>query len=690
MRVALARWESDHALMRSEERLRLAVDAANLGVWEWATDANVATTVGRFHPMFGGSPRSIAESLDAFLGRVHPDDLSDVQAALKSTLQQGTALDQLFRYHAEGGGVGWLQAHAKAFYDQGPAVARVIGVLQEVTERIQTEERLRQAGTVFDTTAEGIFILDKDHRILSVNPAFSSITGFQPEEVLGADPEIILHARRHSDVFYPRLEQGDAQWEGEIWCRRKNGEIFPAWENVGAVRDTQGQVTHFVVTFADISSMHRAEEQLRHLAHHDPLTGLPNRLLSNDRIDQALTLAQRNQEDLAVLYIDLDGFKTINDTLGHSSGDLLLQTLAGRLRDIVRASDTVARLGGDEFVVLLPALSHPEDAARIAQNVLTELAAPVELAGERIAVSASIGLALYPRDGTTRVDLLKAADTAMYHSKSQGRNRYSFYTQELATQVRERMSLEQGLKRSLENGDFLLHYQPQVRLDDRQLAGFEALIRWQRPEEGLISPARFIPIAEDMGLIESLGSWVLKRACAEMVEMGAALGWLPRLSVNVSGRQLVRNQFDKIVAQTLAETGFPAAQLELEITESTLQVLEHQAPLLRALKNLGVSVAIDDFGTGYSSLSTLKHLPIDRLKIDQSFVRDISSDGNDVAIVEAIAALGHTLKLGLVAEGVETEDQFATLKRLGCEECQGYLFSRPVPIQEAQAYCAAV
>lgn len=424
--------------------------------------------------------------------------------------------------------------------------------------------------------------------------------------------------------------------------------------------------------------MRRAEQQLKHLAHHDGLTGLPNRLLFTDRLDQALALARARREDVdcALLFIDLDGFKHINDTLGHSVGDELLCCLAGRIKESKRASDTAARLGGDEFVVIAEHIAHAENAAVLADKLLKILSTPVLLGGEQLAVSASIGIAVYPQDGEDRDALLKAADVAMYSAKTQGRNRSCFYTKELTERAAEHLSVEQGLKQALEAQDFEVHYQPQVALSDGAISGLEALIRWKHPREGLLPPARFIPVAEQSGLIDALDCWVLSAACAELAGWLKAGGAPLRLSVNVSAGHLTRNNLCATVASVLANTSMPASLLEIEITESALHDTALSLRVVHDLKALGVSIAIDDFGTGYSSLSVLKDLPIDRLKIDRSFVRELTNKTSDAAIVAAIISMSRTLNLRTTAEGVETEAQSANLRRLGCEEAQGYLFSQ--------------
>ena len=676
IRMAMARREAEARLERSEERQRLALDAACLGVWEWQAGSEALSVGGHFDSILGAPSERHIETRNAFLERVHPADRETVRAALARAQDENGALDTTFRVIRSDESEGWIEAYARAFAPTAASPARVIGVLKDVTERHRLEHQLRQAAAVFDATAEGIFIADEDFRIISVNPAFTTLTGYPADEAIGRDAEVLLHARRRDGSSALSADPGS--WQGETHFQRKSGEIFPVWESLTVVQPNGGGDRHTIVVFADIAALQQAEAELHHLAHFDPLTGLPNRLLFNDRLTQALERARRGGTRCALLFLDLDNFKTINDTLGHSSGDLLLQTVTARMRELLRRVDTMARLGGDEFVILLDGIERPEDGARIAKKQLDVLAQPVDLGGERVSISASIGMSLFPDDGLDAATLIKAADTAMYQAKAQGRNRFCFHTPEMAAQAAERMNLEQGLRRALPGGELLLHFQPQVSLVDGRLTGVEALARWPRPDSAPISPERFIPIAEDTGLIDPLGRWVLEEACRQGAEW-RRLGWTGRLAVNVSGRQLANEQFAETVGAALAASGFPASALELEITESSLLAIERNRSALSRLKQLGLQIAIDDFGTGYSSLSVLKHLPIDRLKIDRSFVKDLPGSADDTAIVDAICALARTLGLSLVAEGVETPEQRDLLRQLGCEEGQGYWFSRPLP-----------
>ena len=680
IQMALARRKAEVAVENSELRLKLAMDAASLGILEWHPQANRLQGDGHLSALFGDHQVPLDESWESFLAWVDAEDRPLVVATLDHTLSCGDAAHIEFRTARDNGGPHFLQAHVKAY--PGPnAQHRVVGVLQDVTERHQTEERLRQSSVVFQTAADAIIIADTEHRINAVNAAFSRITGYSEAEALGFDADVLLGARRGTtddeDFFNTLAASADGYWQGEIICRRRDGEEFPAWQSLSLVRNGAGAISHFVIAFSDVSEIHAAEEKLHHLAHHDPLTGLPNRLLFDDRLEQAIELAHRQQQHCLLLFLDLDSFKVVNDTLGHSVGDELLRVVANRLRDTLRGSDTVARLGGDEFVVLAGG-TNPEYAAELAQKILQTVSSPISLAGDRITVSGSIGIAVYPDNGSDRHLLMRAADIAMYSAKAAGRNRYRFYSHDMAERSNERLSLEQGLRRAIEEEQLLIHYQPQVDLASGCIVGVEALVRWLHPELGMIPPTRFIPIAEESGVIDSLGHWVMENACRELAGLEDSTGQQLRLAVNVSAREFMREDFIATVRETLSRTGFPAAALELEITESTLQVIERSVEILGELKALGIAVSIDDFGTGYSSLSVLRDLPIDRIKIDRSFIHDLPENTEGIPIIEAMVALAGSLHMDIIAEGIERPDQAAVLHRLGCSDGQGFLFSRPI------------
>ncbi|HNJ83108.1 MAG TPA: EAL domain-containing protein [Piscinibacter sp.] len=553
-------------------------------------------------------------------------------------------------------------------------------------------ESVRQGATVFEATNEAITVTDTAARIVAVNAAFSTITGFAAGEALGATPRIHRSGRQDKD-FYERMWhslQTTGQWQGEIWNRRKNGETYPAWENISAVRDADGTVSHYVSMLSDITALKQAEEQLRHMALHDVLTGLPNRRLLAESLEGALARAQRHGHRLALLFLDLDRFKLVNDTLGHAAGDELLGEVARRLRAAVRQEDLIARLGGDEFTVVLEELQHPDNAAHLARKLIEAVARPMQLCGRELTPSTSVGIAIYPDDARSAADLSKAADAAMYRAKQRGRHTFEFYTPDITAEAMERLAIENDLRRALARGELLLYFQPQVDLRSGRILGFEALLRWNHPERGLLLPDQFIPIAEECGLIHALGGWAIDAACAQ-ARRWADAGLNPqRIAVNVSGSQLLHKHLVETVRAAMAEHRFTPGELdlELEITESVLQSASRSAPVLRQLRELGVRIAIDDFGTGYSSLGVLKHMPIDTLKIDRVFIRNAPDDGDAQAIAKAMIVMAHGLGLHVVAEGVETPAQCRFLLEQGCDEVQGHLYSPPLPGDEVPALMA--
>ncbi|HEX8979432.1 MAG TPA: EAL domain-containing protein [Parasulfuritortus sp.] len=548
-------------------------------------------------------------------------------------------------------------------------------------QRRESVDKLRQSARVFENTAEGVIITDAKARILTVNPAFTALTGYEEHEVLGHTPAL-LHSGRQNPTFYQALWRDlkdTGTWQGEIWNQRKNGEIYPEWLTISSVNDADGQTTHYVGVFSDISSVKRAQAAQEFLAHHDPLTGLPNRSLLRSRLEQSIQHARRDGRGRAVLFLDLDRFKDVNDSLGHSVGDELLRIVATKMEKQIRSGDTLARLGGDEFIVLVEDSATPEQAARVAGKLLALFEQPFFVADSEIFVTASIGISLFPSDGGDVDTLVSNADLAMYQAKALGRNNYQFYAPEMTDRILERTHLEHALRGALGRNEFTLHYQPQVDIATGSLLGVEALLRWHHPELGLVPPARFIPAAEEIGLIGEIGAWVLREACRQAVDWQAAQLDVPRISVNLSVRQLERSQLLDQVARILEETGLRSERLELEVTESMIMRQTDDAiSVLSGLREMGVQLAVDDFGTGYSSLSYLKQLPLNRLKIDQSFVRDLGTNDDDLAIVRTIIALGRNLGLDVVAEGVEQATQAEHLRREGCLVAQGYLFGRPM------------
>jgi diguanylate cyclase (GGDEF)-like protein/PAS domain S-box-containing protein len=564
-------------------------------------------------------------------------------------------------------------------------------MVQDITHRIAAETQLRESEerlrATFNQAAVGIAHISPDGRWLRVNQKLCDIVGYPREELLEMTFDEITHpddVGACTDSVRQLLAGEISDYSMEKRYQRKNG--LPVWANLtgSLVRDARGEPKYLIAVIEDISARKVVESELLHLANHDGLTGLPNRNLLEDRLQQAIAHASRTDQVVALLFLDLDRFKNINDSLGHPVGDELIKSMGSRLVAAVRDGDTVARLGGDEFVIVLADLHKEEDAVAAATKILDAVQQPLTIDGHEFTVTGSIGISLYPKDGADSQSLLKNADSAMYRAKDAGRNIFRFYTQERNARTLDRLKLENSLRRALERNEFVLHYQPQLDLTSGKIIGMEALLRWQRPGRELVSPAEFIPLAEETGLIVPIGAWVLHTACAQNMAWQAA-GLAPvRMAVNLSPRQFQHQDVVAMVWRALDESGLDAAWLELEITEgSVMEQPEESAAVLRALNALGVALAIDDFGTGYSSLNYLKRFPIDTLKIDQSFVRDITTDPDDAAIALAVIALVHSMRLAVIAEGVETPEQLEFLRERQCDRMQGYLFSRPVPPAEA-------
>ncbi|MDT8424381.1 MAG: EAL domain-containing protein [Methyloprofundus sp.] len=544
----------------------------------------------------------------------------------------------------------------------------------------RSHRKLAIDASVFRMSREAVMVTDTNLKIISVNHAFSEISGYSPEEALGQTAGL-LKSRKHPLEFYTEMWQhitNNGHWQGEIWNRRKNGEIYPQWLGISAVRDGTGNVTEYIAIFMDITEQVQSREKIHHLAHHDPLTDLPNRTLLRDRCEQAMAFADRAQGMMALLYMDLDHFKNINDSLGHPLGDKLLIQTGIRLRQCVRNTDTVSRVGGDEFIVLLNNIHSYDSVAEISEKMLSAIAQPFEIDDKSLNIGGSIGICVYPEDGADFDQLLKHADISLYQAKSMGRNCYKFYTDEINQRVIRRLTLESELRKAISLKQIYLDYQPQFDLKSGRIIGAEALMRWHHPELGLVTPVEFIPIAEESGLIVELGHYAMQQAChqaKQWVDAGHAI----RIAVNVSYAQFVRNNLSQLVLDSLQDSQLAPHHLELEITESILisdtsQVLEE----IRQLRDLGILFSIDDFGTGYSSLSYLKRFAVGKLKIDKSFIDDVPGDSDDDAIVAAIVNLAHSLQIECIAEGVETQAQADYLQQLGCDQIQGYLLGKPM------------
>lgn len=564
--------------------------------------------------------------------------------------------------------------------DHGDVYA-ICGISQDITDRKQAEKGLRLTQRVVDELVEGIMITDAESRIVDVNPAFSQITGFSRDEAIGQKPSI-MSSGRHDAAFYKELWNEllrTGQWSGEIWDRRRNGEVYPKWLSISAIYDKQGQAANYVGVFSDISSVKETERQLEHLAHYDALTGLPNRLLFQDRLRRALARHRRHEQKGALMFIDLDRFKQVNDTLGHGKGDELLVEATARLLDCVREDDTVARLGGDEFTVVLNELDDESRARDVAERIIRSLEDPFKLSGNEAFISASIGIVLFPGDGDTIEALTRNADMAMYEAKNKGRATFQFFNEGMNARILERMKLETGLRTATLNDELRLHFQPKFDIQKGRIISTEALVRWMHPERGLMAPDKFIPLAEETGLILDIGRWVMVEACRQTRKWMDEHGYALPVAINLSVRQFADPYLADDIASALEESGLEASMLAIEVTESMIMDdVDRAVGVLRRLKRLGLSISIDDFGTGYSSLNQLRRLPVDELKIDRTFVSDIPESAEDMEIVTAVISMAQSLNLSVVAEGVETLEQLDFLRSQGCEMAQGFLIGKPV------------
>jgi diguanylate cyclase (GGDEF)-like protein/PAS domain S-box-containing protein len=620
------------------------------------------------------------------------EDATDYRRKLFSGEIRSSAREKQLR--CKDGSRVWVSMATSVIRDENGAPKYFISVIEDVSERKRAEAALRESEEQFHQLANNIpqifWICDaRQKEMIYVSPAYAHVTG-QPIDALREDARRWLEAVHEEDrerVRSARIAAANGKYDEVFRVVRPDGTIRWVRDRAFPIHNAQGKVYRIAGIAEDITDMRESEERLLYLAHYDNLTSLPNRVLFYDRLKQALSQARRNEWVIAVMFLDLDRFKNVNDTLGHGAGDLLLRQVSERLAACVRSGDTVGRLSGDEFSIVLSNLAGPDDASLVAQKIMATFTKPFNLYGKEVFVSASIGITLFPADSLDQDILIQNADTAMYRAKELGRNSFRFYTPEMNARALEKLSLESSLRRALERQEFLLYYQPKASLSTGEVIGVEALLRWHHPELGLVSPVEFMPMLEETGLIVATGEWVIRTACAQIKAwQQAGIAAVP-VAVNLSARQFQVKDLGVAIANILAEEGIRHDLLELEITESSLASnSEEAAETLAYLNSLGVRVAIDDFGTGYSSLSRLKGFPLDALKIDGSFVRDITTDANDAAITRAIITMAHSLELAVVAEGVETEEQLIFLDANGCDQIQGYYFSTPLPAEECTAF----
>jgi diguanylate cyclase (GGDEF)-like protein/PAS domain S-box-containing protein len=674
-----------------DARLQIALATSGFGIWEHDHERGVAqwsTSLSRILGMSEGPT-----TIDASFELIHPEDRDAIVQCMEASPEQGDEIrvDEVRMRHADGHWV-WMEARGRILSrDAQGRPALAMGTMADISRRKAAEAEQVLSSVVFTGISDGICITDSNCQILLTNNAFSKVTGFSASDALGQNPRV-LRSGVHGEAFYREMwdaisRQGN--WQGEITNRRKDGELISEWLNISAVRDANGRLTHYVGIFSDLSERHASAERIQYLSSFDPLTNLPNRNLFSDRLGQALITAHRFNRETAVILLDLDRFRFINDTLGPPVGDEILIEVARRLNTQVRDGDTIGRRSGNEFGFVMASLGQERDAIALAQRMLDAIAIPIEVGGHSINLTACIGVSVAPRDGNDVDTLLKCADAALLRAKKCGQNAFRFYSPEMDADAARRLGLEGALRQALQRDELTVYYQPQISLDSGNMIGMEALLRWNNPVFGSVSPAEFIPIAEETGLILPIGEWVLRTSCLQ------ARQWLDlglaslRIAVNLSSRQFRQPNLPEMVSQCLAETGLPAGALELEITESALiDDVDEAIVQCRTLKALGIKISLDDFGTGYSSLAYISRFPFDKIKIDQSFVRDITENPVNAAIATAAIVMARSLNLSVLAEGVETEAQASFLRARRCDSMQGYLFSRPLPAAEFEQLLA--
>lgn len=685
-------------LKRAEEQLKVVLDTARQGLWEWEPATDRLTPLANWLEVTGYAPGEITSMAQCYTdGVIHADDCAAVAAYLEALRRGDTREAEIeFRIRKKSGEIFWAMTRAvvTATNDAGEALA-IIGMNIDISERKLVEEQQRVAATSFESHG-AIVITDASGQILQVNPAFTQLLNYAADEIVGQNIAVLRDTRKGGgaidNVASDLALRG--RWDGEAWKIRKDGSELPVWETITTVRNESGRVTHCVSSMIDISERLQAEQEVERLAFYDSLTGLPNRRFLATRIEQAIAVARRTKTSGAVLFLDLDQFKKINDSLGHSAGDEVLVEVARRLQALTRQDDVVSRLGGDEFVILIAnAGSNParcgEYIDRVAARIEAELRRPYQVAGRLLHISGTIGVSMFPRDGGNASDFLRYADTAMYRGKAEGRNNVRFYHPAMSEQAGARLALEEDLRLALDGNEFELYFQPQIHAT-RGPIGAEALLRWQHPTRGFVAPDEFIPVAEDSGLIDPIGRWVIKTAFAALASWIAdnTMPALDHVSINVSSHQFRVPGFVAYVRDCAAEFAVPPSRIVLELTErAVIEDIDNASKKMAQLRDLGFRFSLDDFGVGYSSLSYLRRLPLDELKIDRSFVADVTADDNADAIAQTIIAMGQHLGFTIIAEGVETEAQRDFLQTRGCATFQGYYFCRPLPRAGFEGYC---
>jgi diguanylate cyclase (GGDEF)-like protein/PAS domain S-box-containing protein len=669
-------------LAESEERLASAQRIAHLGNWELNPSTGMFWGSEEMLKILGLSQGSPYFSFENFLFTIDPSDRHLVASGLANTFRQQSTCCFEFRLKCQDSSLRVVRLQGRADIEVQGKLPRILGTLQEVTEMRQVEDNLRMLKEAVDCLPIGITLSDVSGKIIYSNPAEAEIHGYSPEELIGKDANEFAPQSQRKPLTSDQMNSMGLLKRESVNIR-KSGEAFPVQLTSLAVRSCDGRCLGIVTTCEDITSQKETERKIHRLAYYDALTGLPNRGMFLDRLHQALAFAHREELSVCLVFLDLDNFKDVNDTYGHDFGDKLLKQVAERLNDTMRESDTLARLGGDEFVVILSSVTSHESIANAAQRLMSVFSNPFLIDDRKIYCGVSIGIAVYPDDGTDTETLLKCADTAMYHAKEEGKSQYRFFSAQMNQKIMRRVLLENSLRSGLERNEFFVKYQPQWNLKTSRMMGAEVLLRWQSLDFGMLPPSEFIALTENSGLIFDLGQWVLRTACIQAKNWSLAGYEDLKVAVNISGKQLKQPDFLEMISRVIHETGVTPKSLELEFTESVImEDAEKTIDTLRALKKLGVQLSIDNFGTGYSSLNYLKHFPIDRIKIDRSFVADLDSNNNDAALVEAIISMGHSLNRKVLAEGVENSDQLHFLTTLGCDEAQGFYLAMPMSAEE--------
>lgn len=685
--------QAEQALREREQRLNRVIEGSNQGYWDWNLQTNIFEVSARWETMLGYEPGEVVVTPEEWPKLVHPDDLPRALESIRRHLEGEWPVHEVeIRCLTKEGGWSWILSRGRIVeWDAEGKALMMSGTHTDINERKRHEQVQREAGIVFENSYEGIMVVNPEGLITKINPAFTRITGYSEADVLGQSPRILSSGMQDA-AFYKALwtsiETHDF-WRGELWNKRKNGEIFAELLSISVVRDNQGQIQHYLGVFSDISLIKAHEAELDRAANFDPLTRLPNRRLLEDRLNQSILRAQRTGKSSAVCFLDLDGFKAINDLYGHAAGDQMLLAVSENLKAILRADDTLARMGGDEFVLIISDVDASQDCSPILNRILEAASVPVSVEGMLVSVSASIGVSLFPQDDVDAETLLRHADQAMYLAKEAGKNRYQLFDPENDRKAQTHRQYLERLRQALDGNEFVLFYQPKVDLSNGDIIGAEALIRWMHPERGMVSPAEFLPYFYGSLLERSLGEWVIQTGLAQLstwINQGLSL----KVSVNISANHLLQEGFFDHLSHALQlHPESPAAQFELEVLETAaIGDIQQAVNILKRCKELGVTFSLDDFGTGYSSLTYLRKLPVDVLKIDQSFVRDMLVDADDLGIVEGVIQLASVFDRQVIAEGVETMAHGALLHRLGCRFVQGYGIARPMAADQFPAWCA--